>query len=150
VAKKAEEAQDFLQNLEKIEEEYIVDFLVNSPSSVNANRECVLAAVSKLGYALEYAAEQLKADKGLVLAAVTRHGWALEYAADQLKADKAVVRQGIASMGDHPGHAALSAAVSCSLGNTLGNGASIEPAPTAGMSRNLHFAATTTACGVGS
>lgn len=64
--------------------------------------------------------------------------------------DKEVVCQGIASMGDHPGHAALSAAVSCSLGNTLGNGASIEPAPTAGMSRNLHFAATTTACGVGS
>jgi len=74
----------------------------------------------------------------------------LRYADATSKDDKEVVCQGIASMGDHPGHAALSAAVSCSLGNTLGNGASIEPAPTAGMSRNLHFAATTTACGVGS
>jgi len=62
----------------------------------------------------------------------------------------AAVSQGITSMGDHLGHAALSAAVPCSLGSTLGNGTSIEPAPTAGMSRNLHFAATTTAGGVGS
>jgi len=91
-------------------------------------------------------------DKDCMLEVVQLSGFgdALQYASEDLKRDKDVASQGIASMGDHPGHAALSAAVSCSLGNTLGNGASIEPAPTAGMSRNLHFAATTTACGVGS
>jgi len=89
--------------------------------------------------------------KDFVLPMVQMNVLALEHAADTLKQDKDVVCQGIVTMGDHPGHAALSAGVLlCSLGNTLGNGASIEPAPTDGMSRNLHFAATTTACGVGS
>ena len=55
------------------------------------DRERVLAAVKKNGYALRFAAEPLRADKAVVLAAVKKDGWALQYAAEPLKADREVV-----------------------------------------------------------
>ena len=41
--------------------------------------------------ALKYADASLQADKDVVMAAVTRYGWGLQYAAASLQADKQVV-----------------------------------------------------------
>jgi len=120
--------------------------------SLKKDREVVLKALENDsdGTSSHFADDCLREDREVILASVQRRGRALELVADSLRADREIVRQGIITIGDHPGHAALSAAVSCSRGHTSGNGTSIESAPTAGMSRNLHFVAMTTACGVGS
>ena len=57
----------------------------------NSSREDVLAAVAQNGWALQFAADELKEDKKFVLAAVAQDGRALEFAADELKKDKEVV-----------------------------------------------------------
>jgi len=51
----------------------------DSAPEVKADKECVLAAVKKFGYALEYASDDLKANKEVVLTAVTKSGDALKY-----------------------------------------------------------------------
>ena len=53
----------------------------------NSSREDVLAAVKEDGYALEEAADELKADREIVLTAVKQSGLALKYASDDLKTD---------------------------------------------------------------
>ena len=50
-----------------------------------------MAAVSKYGYNLQYASDELKNDKEVVLASVNKDGDALEFASDELKNDKEVV-----------------------------------------------------------
>ena len=45
----------------------------------------MLEAVKQNGYALDYAADSLKADREVVLAAVKEYGWAaLQYASEEL------------------------------------------------------------------
>eukprot|EP00971_Amphidinium_carterae_P109745 2174031-Amphidinium_carterae.1 len=56
-----------------------------------ADRDVVLAAVQKNGYALQYATEALRDDREVVLAAVQENGWALQYATETLKSDSEVV-----------------------------------------------------------
>ena len=58
---------------------------------LKADRDVVLAAVRKDGRALEYAAEELRADRDVVLAAVRNSGWTLQYAAPELRGDREVV-----------------------------------------------------------
>ena len=54
-------------------------------SSSKFGREFVLEAVKQNGYALDYAADSLKADREVVLAAVKEYGWAaLQYASEEL------------------------------------------------------------------
>jgi hypothetical protein len=47
--------------------------------------------VKQDGFALEYAAEELKGCGEIVMAAVKQFGWALEYASDELKDDPEMV-----------------------------------------------------------
>jgi len=51
------------------------------------DKEIVLTAVKKSGYALEHADESFKKDKEIVLAAVKENGNALEHADEILKND---------------------------------------------------------------
>eukprot|EP00747_Dinoflagellata_sp_TGD_P030073 gnl/TRDRNA2_/TRDRNA2_134382_c0_seq1.p1 gnl/TRDRNA2_/TRDRNA2_134382_c0~~gnl/TRDRNA2_/TRDRNA2_134382_c0_seq1.p1 ORF type:complete len:521 (+),score=86.63 gnl/TRDRNA2_/TRDRNA2_134382_c0_seq1:126-1688(+) len=57
---------------------------------LRSNREVVLAAVWQDGKALCYASEELQADREVVLAAVQSHGQALWYAAAELRHDREV------------------------------------------------------------
>jgi len=54
---------------------------------LNVDREMVLAAVQKHGFALRFASEELKADREIVLAAVQNYGAALRFASEELKGD---------------------------------------------------------------
>ena len=56
-----------------------------------SNKEVVLAAVKKNGFALRYASDSLKKDKEVVLAAVKNMAGALKYADNSFKKDKEVV-----------------------------------------------------------
>ena len=56
-----------------------------------ADKPQVLAAVAENGYALEYAAEELRGDREVVLAAVATDGRALKYAVEELRDDAEVV-----------------------------------------------------------
>ena len=49
-------------------------------ADLKADREIVLAAITRHGNHLCYASEDLKADREIVLAAVTNDGYALHYA----------------------------------------------------------------------
>ena len=51
----------------------------------------MLAAVQRGGFALQYAAAELKADREIVLAAVKQDGKALGHAAAELTADREIV-----------------------------------------------------------
>eukprot|EP00971_Amphidinium_carterae_P036714 721332-Amphidinium_carterae.1 len=51
------------------------------------HRAQTLAAVERCGWALEYAAEELKGDRAIVQKAVEQDGRALQYAAEELKGD---------------------------------------------------------------
>ena len=73
--------------------------LKEASPSMRANRDVVLAAVVRNGWALEHADDTLKVDRGVVLAAVTQNPYALEFAADTLKADKGVVLVAVAGSG---------------------------------------------------
>eukprot|EP00971_Amphidinium_carterae_P147216 2917228-Amphidinium_carterae.1 len=61
--------------------------LLTLPECYRADREIVLAAVQRSGYALQYAAEECKADHDIVLAAMQKDGSALQYAAEECKRD---------------------------------------------------------------
>lgn len=52
-------------------------------------------ACAQAAEALLYAPPSMQADRSVVLAAVRRRGWALEFAADALRADKAVVSEAV-------------------------------------------------------
>ena len=58
---------------------------------LRADRDFVLAAVARNGYALQHAAPQLRADREVVLAAVAQNGRVLEYASAELRANREVV-----------------------------------------------------------
>jgi hypothetical protein len=59
----------------------------------------VLAAVSKDGRALQYAAKTLQSDREIVLAAVSESGWALQYAAKTLQSDREIVLAAVSESG---------------------------------------------------
>lgn len=61
---------------------------------LQSDKEIVLGAVRKCGYALEYALE-LRGDKEIVLVAVRKCGLALQFASDGLKDDKEVVLRAV-------------------------------------------------------
>ena len=63
------------------------------------DREIVLAAVSKDGDALRYAAEELKGDREIVLAAVSRYGLALQHATEELKGNLEIVLASVSKDG---------------------------------------------------
>ncbi len=65
--------------------------LEGASDDIKADRQFMLKAVQKRGYALKYASDDLKADKEVVIAAVQQYGYALKHASDNLKADKEVV-----------------------------------------------------------
>jgi len=57
---------------------------------LRGDREVVIAAVQRDGWALEFAAPTLQADCIVVLAAVQQDGWALQFAAPGVQADREV------------------------------------------------------------
>ena len=104
-------------------------------------KQMMLAWVPKDCWALDYAADSLKADKEVVLAAVKSEGTALRYAADALKADKECVCEGIRSTElDHPCYAVPTAGVPCLLDILKYDGASTEVVRAATMGVNWRFA----------
>jgi len=64
--------------------------LKNFPEFHN-DKKVVLAAVQDVGYALEYASEELRGDREIVLAAVQNYGYALQHASEALRRDRAIV-----------------------------------------------------------
>ena len=60
-------------------------------AELQADREVVLAAVQKVGYALQYASTEMLSDREVVLAAVQNNGYMLQYASAELQADREVV-----------------------------------------------------------
>ena len=69
-------------------------------------KEHALAAVTKEGYRLKYASEELRADKEVVLAAVKEYGDALEHAVPEVL-DKEVVLTAVKEYGGALEHASL-------------------------------------------
>jgi hypothetical protein len=68
-------------------------------ASLKSDKEVVMAAVTQFGYSLKYANDSLKADKEVVMAAVTEYGCALHYANDSFKSDKEVVMAAVTQKG---------------------------------------------------
>ena len=50
-----------------------------------------MAAVKSIGYALEYASDQLKSEFNIVMEAIKQCGWALKYASKGLRGNKEIV-----------------------------------------------------------
>ena len=73
--------------------------LMDAPPALQADKEVVLAAVSQRGGALMYASPEMQGDKEVVLAAVSRHGIALVSASPAMKADKEVVLTAVSNYG---------------------------------------------------
>ena len=65
--------------------------LVDAPEEVKADRDFMMAAVTKSGDALRFASEGLRSDRGLVMTAVSRLGASLEYASEELRSDRVLV-----------------------------------------------------------
>ena len=58
---------------------------------LRADRDVVLAAVSRNGFELQYAADALQSDKTIALVSVRENGLALRYVGPELRADREVV-----------------------------------------------------------
>jgi hypothetical protein len=65
-----------------------------------SNKEFVLAAVRRNGYALQYAHNDLKKDKEIVLASVTEYGYSLYYVHDDFKNDREIVLAAVTQNGN--------------------------------------------------
>ena len=72
-----------------------VGVVLHAVKMFKSDRGVALAAVAKLGIALEYCSECLKADRDVVFAAVRQQGRALQYASAELRADPGVVREAV-------------------------------------------------------
>lgn len=96
--KKKAERQKFLAKVQAASYD-ACSLLHNSTTDVQADRECVLAAVKGAGLALEHASDIMKSDKNVVMAAVTQDGFALEYASENMKSDKDVVMAAVNKAG---------------------------------------------------
>ena len=60
-----------------------------------------MTAVSKTGWALEYATEELKGDHEIVMRAVSQNGLALQYATKDLKEDEEMLQLALGGPGTH-------------------------------------------------
>jgi hypothetical protein len=70
--------------------------LLNMASpEMRADKEVVLASVSRYGEALKFAAPELQNDREVVEAAVTQNGIALEFASPELRTDREVVMKAL-------------------------------------------------------
>mmetsp|Transcript_49137 Transcript_49137/g.117044 ORF Transcript_49137/g.117044 Transcript_49137/m.117044 type:complete len:282 (-) Transcript_49137:183-1028(-) len=79
--------------------------LEHLPQEWRADRDVVLAAVTRFPAALVFASDSLRADKEVVLRAVTKHWAAFEHAAPTMKADKDVVMKVVSAHGRSLAHA---------------------------------------------
>ena len=61
------------------------------PIHFRKDKDVVLAAVKKDGYALQHADEKLKKDKQIVLEAVKKAGYAITYADRNFRKDKEII-----------------------------------------------------------
>ena len=59
----------------------------------------MLERVSKSGFALQYAAEELKGDREIVMVAVSQNGMALQFAKEELKGDREIVMRAVSTRG---------------------------------------------------
>ena len=75
------------------------DTLQYLPPMFKADKDIVLAAVTRDAYSLKYA-DTLKGDKDVVLVAVTKDGMLLRFASDELRANKEVVLAAVNSRAD--------------------------------------------------
>jgi len=82
--------ETYIRKLEGCSSQGAHELLADGPDSVKADRDCVLATVSKAGAALQCANVALKGDKEVVLAAVTNYGNALKFADNAIQADEEV------------------------------------------------------------
>jgi len=82
--------ESYLRILDACDGQEAHELLAEGPEPIKADRDCVLATVSKAGIALQCASIRLKRDKEVVLAAVRNHGNALNFADDALQADAEV------------------------------------------------------------
>lgn len=89
----------WLGKLSSKDREEVWQWLQCAPKAAKRDRKVVLAAVSRSGFALEFAAPELRGDREVVLAAVAQEGDALEYASVDLKADRDVVLAAVAQEG---------------------------------------------------
>merc|ERR1740133_814078 len=69
-------------------------------ASLQKDRNIVMAAVNKDGYALEFADASLQTNRDIVMAAVTRNGQALEFADAWCKSDPDIVMAAVITNGD--------------------------------------------------
>ena len=51
----------------------------------------MVTAVKNIGYALEYASEQLESNFNIVMEVIKQCGWALKYASKELRGNKEIV-----------------------------------------------------------
>ena len=58
---------------------------------MKGNVEIVRAAVAEVGYALQYASEELRGDPDIVMIAVSKSGCALQYATEELRCNRKIV-----------------------------------------------------------
>ena len=70
-----------------------------APGTTAPDKEVVMAAVYKDGWALRNASDELKNDKEVVMIAVAQNGRALDYASKKLKEDREVVMRAVAQCG---------------------------------------------------
>lgn len=73
--------------------------LARAPEVFRSDRDVVLTAVRHSGWALEYAATALRGDRELVLAAVSETGYALEHASAELRCNRFLVLKAVAQNG---------------------------------------------------
>ena len=66
---------------------------------LRGDREVVMTAVGKNGWALKHATEELRGDRDMVMTAIAQEGWALQHATDELRGDREVVMTAIAQNG---------------------------------------------------
>ena len=66
-------------------------FMEHISTKFKCDRDIILLAVQKSGYALEYASTELRGEKEIVMVAVQNQGRALEYASADLRNDKDIV-----------------------------------------------------------
>ena len=67
--------------------------------SMTDARGTILAQVSRDGYALQHATEEMKGDREIVMAAVSQIGFALRYATEEMKGDREIVLTAVSQTG---------------------------------------------------
>ena len=82
------EALEFQRKLEQIRHDYI-------PENLRGDKEIVIEAVKRDGWALEFASKELRNDKEVVIEAVKEDGRALQFASEGLRSDLDIVLEAV-------------------------------------------------------